>query len=200
MRLGLLADIHEDVSRLRWAVDALSAAGVSKYVILGDVFEMGRAVEETVGILAALDSVGVWGNHDFGLCRDVEPDVRRRYSAQVLDYFGSLQPWVEIGHCRFQHIEPFFDSEQLEDLWAHGSGCALDPRRSFNACLHQRIFMGHVHQWAVHTPDGQVPWCGEGPLRLDPRRRTLIAVHAVQQGWCCWYDIEEDFLHALRAD
>lgn len=188
MRLGLLADIHEEVGLLERAVDALRAAGVSQFVVLGDVFETGRALEATVAVLARLGSVGVWGNHDFGLCRDVAEPVRRRYSPQVLDYFGGLLPWAEVGGCRFQHIEPFLDSEVLEDLWSYGGEGLLDQARSFAACPHPRMFMGHVHRWGLFTPAGKVPWSGREPVFLAPGERYLATMHAVQQGWCAWYD------------
>lgn len=199
MRLGLLADIHEEVDTLRRAIDALDAAGVSRFVVLGDIFETGRALDATVANLSRLESVGVWGNHDFGLCRDVSEAVRRRCSPQVLEYFGTLNPWLEIDGCRFQHIEPFLDSERLEDLWAYGGEGLLDAARSFAACLHRRIFIGHVHRWELVTPDGVVPWSGREPVRLDGDRRYLVVVHAVQQGWCGWYDTEEDLLTPLRV-
>ena len=163
MKLGLLADIHEEIDLLRRAVDALRSCGVEQFVVLGDLFETGRAIDPMVEILAGLDSVGVWGNHDFGLCGEVDEAVRRRYSSEVLRYFGGLKPWLEIGDSRFQHIEPFLDSEQLDDLWSYGSDGQLDSARSFAACEHRRIFMGHVHRWEVMTPGGRCPLVGTGP-------------------------------------
>jgi hypothetical protein len=34
----------------------------------------------------------------------------------------------------------------------------------------------------------------EFPGYLVPERRYLVVVHAVQQGWCAWYDSDEDVL------
>src|SRR5439155_1544823 len=51
MKLGLLADIHEEVERLRQAVVTLRAAGAERLIVLGDVFENGRRIEETVALL-----------------------------------------------------------------------------------------------------------------------------------------------------
>jgi hypothetical protein len=61
------------------------------------------------------------------------------------------------------------------------------------------MFMGHVHRWELVTPDGIVPWSGEGPIRLSPGLRHLVVVHAVQQGWCGYYDTDEDLLCPLRV-
>lgn len=200
MRLGLLADIHEEVEHLRRAVDLLHACGVSKFVVLGDVFDTGKRLDATVAVLSQLDAVGVWGNHDFGLCRDVTEAVRRRYPQAVVEYFGRLEPWLEVGPCRFQHIEPFLDSERLEDLWAYGGEGVLSPAQSFAACPHRRVFMGHVHRWELFTPSGPVAWPDREPVRLQGGQRYLVVTHAVQQGWCAWYDLERDELCRLHVD
>lgn len=199
MRLGILADIHEEVDHLQHAVDALQACSVDQFVILGDIFEMGRHINETVAILSQLNSVGVWGNHDFRLCCDVSDSVRQRYSPEVISYFASLKPWLEIEGCRFQHIEPFLDSNEFDDLWAYGSGSILNPVRSFDACPNGRIFMGHVHRWELLDTEGTVPWNGCDPIHLDASKRYLAVIHAVQQGWCALFDTETDLLVPLHV-
>jgi hypothetical protein len=199
MRLGLLADVHEAVEHLDRAIAALRDQGISRFVVLGDVFETGQRLAPTVARLADLDGVGVWGNHDFGLCGDVAELLRRRYPAEVLTYFGTLKPWLEVDGCRFQHVEPFLDSTNLDDLWSYGGDGLLDPARSFASCPHRRIFMGHVHRWELRTPEGPVTWDGTAPIRLDAGRRYLVVIHAVQQGWCAWYDTEGDVLCPLRV-
>ena len=60
------------------------------------------AKAEIVDMLRDLGAEGVWGNHDFGFCRDVSDWVRERYPAAVRDYFATLRPTVEIAGCRFQ--------------------------------------------------------------------------------------------------
>lgn len=197
MRLGILADIHEEVDHLHRAVDALRSFDVDQFVVLGDIFDMGWKINETVAILSRLNSVGVWGNHDYGLCRDVTDDTRQRYSTEVLHYFSTLQPWLEIEDCHFQHIEAFLDSEKLEDLWAFGNDGILDPARNFAACFNRRIFMGHMHRWELQTPAGIIVCTGRDMIRLDTNQRYLAVIHAVQQGWCAWFDTMEDVLFPL---
>jgi predicted phosphodiesterase len=70
MKIGILADIHESLTNLRWALDVLHEQDPDRLVVLGDVFELGHRLRETVDLLAHDGAVGVWGNHDFGLCRD----------------------------------------------------------------------------------------------------------------------------------
>jgi len=197
MRLGLLADIHEEVELLEKAIQALRASGITKFIVLGDIFETGKRIDETVEVLSKLDSVGVWGNHDFGLCYEVGDSVRSRYSPKVLQYFGSLEPWIEVAGCRFQHIEPFLDSTKLEDLWTNGK--QLDVAGSFAATSQPRLFMGHVHRWELNTPVERLRWSGTEPIRLEAGLRYFAAIHAIQQGWCAWFDPEEDVLFPIRV-
>jgi len=92
MKLGLLADIHEQTKQLREAISVLQQHGAERFVVLGDVFETGKNIEKTVRLLQDVAAVGVWGNHDVGLCFDPGKEVCQRYSAAVLDFMGSLQP------------------------------------------------------------------------------------------------------------
>jgi predicted phosphodiesterase len=75
MKLGLLADIHEQTRQLRTAIAVLQQHGAERFVVLGDVFEMGKRMEETVALLQQVQAVGVWGNHDIGLCFDPDEKV-----------------------------------------------------------------------------------------------------------------------------
>lgn len=196
MRLGLLTDIHEAVELLAVAVRELQARRVEAYVMLGDVLDRGERVEETVAQLRSLTGVGVWGNHDLGLCGDVAPSVRAQFSAVTLDYFARLRPWVEFEGVRFQHIDPHLDPERLEDLWRFPT---VEERiGGLRQCHHRRVCVGHLHQWGVFTPRRQIVWEGEGTFRYEPDERYLTAVHAVVDGWCAVLDTSRDELEPIR--
>src|SRR5437870_10913486 len=117
MRLGLLADIHEQTQPLLKAIAVLQRHGADRFVVLGDVFETGKRVAEVVDLLLQVEAVGVWGNHDVGLCFDPSDAVCERYSAAVLRFMGSLQPRLEIDGCLFTHVEPWLDPYLVEGLW-----------------------------------------------------------------------------------
>lgn len=70
VKLGILADIHEHVEYLRRSLAIFSEQGVDQVVVLGDVFELGQRLRETVALLDESGTIGVWGNHEFGLCTD----------------------------------------------------------------------------------------------------------------------------------
>jgi hypothetical protein len=62
VRLGLITDIHERVLDLKLALAAFDRHGVDRVICLGDVFETGAAIRETVALLAERHIAGVWGN------------------------------------------------------------------------------------------------------------------------------------------
>jgi len=192
MKLGLLADIHEHTRQLQKAIAVLQRHGAERFVVLGDVFETGKRIERTVRPLEQVQAVGVWGNHDVGLCFDPDEKVCQRYSATVLNFMGSLQPHLEIDGCLFTHVEPWLDPHLVEDLWYfHGPPDSPEKlARSFAAVPQRVLFIGHLHRWLLGTPKGLLSWRGEGPVRLDNRARYLIVVHAVWDGRCALFDTE----------
>lgn len=197
MRLGLLADIHEAVEPLRLAVSELKAREVDSFVMLGDVLDHGERVEETVALLSALPGVGVWGNHDFGLCGEIHPSVRARFSAATLDYFSRLRPSVVLEGIRFQHIDPHLDPEQFVDLWRFPS--IAERISGLARCSGSRIFVGHLHKWGVYTPERRMPWDGEDAFRYLADERYLTIVNAVVSGWCAVLDSDRDLLEPVRV-
>jgi hypothetical protein len=52
------------------------------------------------------NAVGVWGNHDIGLCHRVEGRTRACSPAAALDYLAALRPWLVVVGCHFSHVEP----------------------------------------------------------------------------------------------
>ena len=197
MRLGLLADIHEAVDRLRAAVAELRARHVDTFVMLGDVLDRGERMEETVALLSSLPGLGVWGNHDFGLCGETHPSVRDRFSAPVLDYFARLRPSVVFEGIRFQHIDPHLDPERFEDLWQFST--ASERIAGLARCSETRMFMGHLHGWVVFTPGGQIPWLGEETFSYQAGQRYLTTIHAVVAGWCAMFDSDRDSLEPIAV-
>src|SRR5262245_43082938 len=92
VRLGLITDIHEHVADLKLALAECDRRGVDRIICLGDVFQTGEAIHETVSLLAQRDIAGVWGNRDFGLCSHPSALVSSRrvhYVGPVLDYLAT---------------------------------------------------------------------------------------------------------------
>jgi predicted phosphodiesterase len=191
MKLGLLTDIHEHVEFLAGALRRFERECVERIVVIGDVFEMGRRIDETCHLLAAAGAIGVWGNHDFGLCSNPDGETWARYPRGVLDYMTTLRPRLEIAGCHFTHVEPWLDPENVLDLW-YFDGVPDDEvklARIFAAVPQRHLFTGHFHQWLLATPGGIQGWLGYEPIVLDPGRYFVI-IGALCQGRYATFDTE----------
>ena len=148
---------------------------------------MHASLEETAVLLDEAGAIGVWGNHDFGLCRDnPRSEDRQRYGERVLGFMGRLRPRLEVEGCLFTHVEPWLDPEKIEDLW-YFDGPPETPEqvaRIFAASPNRVMFVGHYHRWLLVTPEGLQPWSGDEPTVLEVGNRYLVAIHAVCAGRC----------------
>lgn len=201
MRLGLIADIHEAVDELAAALDVLRSEGADSYIVLGDIFEMGERIEETVELLSETGAQGVWGNHDFGFCVDADDEVMAKYSSNVRGLLGSLKPSLEIDDCFFSHVEPWLDPHRLEDLWYYDGVFETDEQiaRCFEAGKGRVFFMGHYHSRRLANTKGLLDWDEMHPYTLSPPERFLVVVGAVCEGRFALYDTETCVLSALTA-
>jgi predicted phosphodiesterase len=204
MRIGIVTDIHDQVELLARALAALRAEAVDAIVTLGDntdLFWKWRAAREVAALLRNAGAIGVWGNHDFGLCRNVTEEIRRRFLSTTCDYFATLQPRLELGGCHFSHIEPFLDPERADDLWATEGRPEDETRaaRSFAAIPHRVAFIGHFHRWLITSDTGPVAWDAAAPITLTPPRRFLVVVGPLVQSAFATYDTETRVLTPYRC-
>lgn len=204
VRIGIVADVHEAVDELRRALAEFRNRQVDLVVSLGDVCDSvspaGRAAE-VVALLKAAGAVGVWGNHDVGLCFDVPEQLRREASCDVLSYMSGMQPQLVIADCRFSHVEPWLDARRVDDLW-HFDGPPDTPTkaaRSFAAVPERHLFIGHFHRWLVMTPAGPLEWNCEVPVVLGGESRYLVVVAPVASGWCTIFDTTDARLIPVRC-
>lgn len=189
MKLGLICDIHEHVEHLQLAIDHFAACAIDRIIVIGDLFATGERIEELCRLLAAADAIGVWGNHDYGLCFEPSPEVRSRFSSDVLNYMGTYKPRMEIDGCYFAHVEPWLNPEDILDLWYYDGPPDRPERlaRIFGAVPHAVIFNGHFHRWILATPDGVTGWEGQTPLHLTDTR-AFVVMGALHDGHCATFD------------
>lgn len=201
MKIGLVADIHEDVEGLALALARLREEAVDRMVVLGDVFETGRRIAETVPLLADAGAVGVWGNHDLGLCHEPGEWARSRYAGPVLDYMRTLRPRLELNGCLFSHGLPCWDPT---DPAIYYLGDRPETTEGLSACFAaapQRVtFVGHFHRWLLATPEGCLDWDGSKPVVLEPGQRYLVVVAAIVDGWCAVFDTTNGRLVPCRLE
>jgi len=205
VRLGLVTDVHNHAAELSAALSVFRDRGVDWVVTIGDTCDA-FAEEEGAGAVAALlaecSAVGVWGNHDFILCREVPAAVRNRYPPVVLEVMAQMEPRLVIGDCHFSHKESSVDPYDVAQLWDI-SDVPLDlmerARLGFGAVGSGWQFVGHYHRWWAATPAGPVDWTGDGPLRFEPGQRYFVVVAPVCEGWCGILDTDRGLLEPWRC-
>src|SRR5262245_60444731 len=119
-RLGLVTDVHNHAAELAAALAVFRDRGVHRVVTIGDTcdaFSRGEGAGEVASLLDGCSALGVWGNHDFTLCRDVPPAVRGRYAPLVFDVMARMEPRLVIGNCHFSHKESSVDPHDVAQLW-----------------------------------------------------------------------------------
>lgn len=197
MLIGLVTDIHDHVEPLGRALELFCRRGVDLVLTLGDscdAFTRHSRAAEVVALLRGANAVGVWGNHDVGLCHAVDDRARQRYPAPVLDFMATMKPRLVLEGCHFSHVGPSVDPYDAQALWSFdGDG---PPNflgrawRSFATVAERLVFVGHYHRWLAVTEEGIQDWRGERPLSLAGPRRYFVVVGAVFQGQCAVLDTE----------
>ncbi|HSQ57692.1 MAG TPA: metallophosphoesterase family protein [Gemmata sp.] len=202
MRIGIVTDIHDEVAKLAAALSELQKRGVDAIVSLGDTSDLHGKCEDIAGVASALRSfgaIGVWGNHDYGLCRDISEETRLRFPAEVLEYMATMRPRLELGGCHFTHVEPWLDTENIEDLWCI-EGDPEDPERlekSFAAVQQRALFIGHFHRWTAISDKGKLEWNGGTRLTFEPDRRYLVIVGPLFRGDFAIIDTDQWILEPI---
>lgn len=205
MRIGLVTDIHNDADSLSRALAVLEARGIDVLVTLGDtcdVFLPDGGIVEVATMLRERGAVGVWGNHDFVLCRNVNDRYLTRYArSPVLDFMAGRSPTLIVEDCHFSHLEPLGDPHDVDYLWSLKDKPFdfMDMASLSFAAVDQRLlFIGHYHRWWAGTSEGALDWAGDQTLELAAGQRYFVVVGPVVGGCCGWLDTDADVLLPLR--
>jgi predicted phosphodiesterase len=199
MRFGILADIHGCVEYLQRAIVKLNRERVDQFVVLGDLICDRSNADETVALLRGCDAMGVWGNHELGLCVEPDDDICEMYSQPVLEYFGQLKAHVEHDDILFSHTLPHEDAtDPMAYYVGEQSLSKAELDKTFGYCRHRVIVIGHFHRWFSATPVGQTAWDGRKSLRLAVDDRYLLVIGAVMHGWAAMFDQESNELTPIR--
>ena len=198
LRIGLLADIHGDVENLALAIEHLQQSGVDKFVLLGDVIYDTRDADETVALLQSCDAVGVWGNHELGLCVEPDDEVRELYSDSVMEFFSTLQPRFELDDVLVTHTFPTEDAREVLSFYVGHPEDDHLVQQCFAMFPHRIMICGHFHRWFAATAGSRVQWNGERPLTLNADERYFIILDAVMHGFAAVLDEERNLLEPIR--
>ena len=176
MRVGILTDIHEHLEYASKAIDALENLQVDEILSLGDFCQMEEQLEEVCELLLNHGVRSVWGNHDFGLCEDIQSGRRKDYPSVVLEFVASVRPTITLDQCLFGHVEPWLDAQSLHALWYYEGEPDTDEKRQriFSSPGWEISFAGHYHKWLAFTESEKLDWQGETTLDLSGQRHFVV--------------------------
>ena len=198
MKIGILADIHGDVENLKLAIERLKRENVDVFVALGDIIYDRRNASETVAALTDCGAIGVWGNHDLGLCVDPQEEVLRHFDDHVIDFFDKLTSHLEFDGVLFTHTLPIQDASDPMSFYLGkrpDEGDALDD--CFSQFFHRIMLVGHFHRWYAATPEGRISWDGKQPIKLESDKRYFFVINAVMNGNAALLDDEQNVLKPI---
>jgi predicted phosphodiesterase len=95
MLLGLVTDVHNHAAELSAACDYFQSRDVDQILTIGDtcdIFGSSAGAQEVARLLIQHHVIGVWGNHDYPFCWDIEADTRERYPEIVFQAMGAMKP------------------------------------------------------------------------------------------------------------
>ena len=203
MRIGILADIHDEVDHLKAALSGFGDLAVDRIVSLGDAFDTFRSGEpgvEVARLLQDAESIGVWGNHDFKLSSETPAVLHKQADPSLLEFSQTLKPWLALENSRFSHLAAWLEADSKEAVWPMTviPGASQPAGAFFDTIPENFLFVGHFHCWAAVTPAGPLSWNGEGKLALNRKDKHLIMVGAVADGWSAVFDTDTAVLTPVR--
>lgn len=183
MRVGVIADVHGNLLALDAVLADGDAAGVDRWICLGDVVGYGPDPHLCVQRCEEREIRCLLGNHEARLLG--RPTGRFNDVAEIaIVYAGEM-----LGADGRARIEGWEDTIEFdgEALFCHGSPRDRDEYLLFpaqiEAALHEQttpvVFCGHTHQQFVF--DGEEVWTGPGELDLRDLPRVLVNPGSVGQ-------------------
>ena len=191
MLVGILADSHGNVARLRRGIEALREREVGTLVHLGDVADTLRleTVDECVGLLIRYNIAGVMGNHEYSLVMHHFKRYPDKFSEATKEYVRSLPQRLELFGVCFTHS-------------SYGDGVyglfAATDERSYETALRNSswtmLVNGHSHDPRIYRRlDGvieNVRFDVGKPFQLEDDARYILTCGALEDWYCALLDLE----------
>ena len=184
-RIGVLGDLHSNLSALEATLGLFSAEGVEEILCVGDVVGYGPRPNEVCAILRERGIQAVAGNHDWALLGKLGLDYFNPYAREALEWTrGQIsvenRDWLESlplrldtkGWCLFHGCLPRpEDFDYLQSIPA-----AEKAFEDFRAPIG---FFGHTHlpmTFLRAAEGGALKWHFEPDWTLRPGDRALVNV------------------------
>ncbi len=185
MRLGVIADVHGNLTALEAVLDQLRREGVDAYACGGDLVGYGPQPNECVGLIAELGATCVAGNHDLmaldlgsapapgTLAQRTLDWVRSTLTAESREFLAAL-PRLATPHSSVLMAHGSLESttEYVRDADAAARQLRLLAARAPDAMT---LLLGHTHHPLAYGSQS-------GSLRPRPGGRRLRP-HRADERW-----------------
>lgn len=191
MLVGILADSHGLIKKLRQGIDTLRSRNVEKIIHLGDVTDTLRleTVDECVRVLVQNDIEGVIGNHEYSLVKHHFNRYRDKFSKSTIEYVCSLPRLLEISGVCFTHFSP---NDDAYGLYAQTDDASYEMTLRKSAW--PVVINGHSHDPCIFRKlEGIVEGVKfdlDVPFKLDPAAKYILTCGAVEDNYCAVFDLD----------
>ena len=200
MRYGIVADIHNDIVRLRDVLEALRQEEATRFLTLGDTLDPlapPLGADEVARTLMDLGTEGVWGNHDMFFSEPGETLNFEGFGKAAVQFMALMKPQLIVGDYLLTHRESSVDPVDVGQMW---SGCdgtvqlAKIAEEAFSACPQRVQLVGHYHGWWAASSTGKIDWDGSTELHFTDGQRFFVVVGSVLNGDGAILDTDESCL------
>jgi putative phosphoesterase len=190
MKLGIVSDVHNNVTALSYAIAHLADCDV--LLNLGDLVFEYRVEPEIVEVAKAAGLVGIVGNHEKAILLHPSSTVRDKTAPDILDYLKAMPASRTMSVKGFEvlvaHGAPWDDPEDFRCAYVHEkNNAALERMRQLSPDI---ILLGHTHVPMLVPVDNKLVInpgsCGDargavsrltfGKIDFDQRVATVFGV------------------------
>lgn len=177
MLVGIVSDIHDQIGRLRVALDRLQAAGAEALICCGDLCSPFIVTELARGFVAGPISI-VFGNND--------GDRYRMMTVAEQVKSGADEPWIEIAG---ESATLDLGGKRIFVHHFNDVGALVAASGRFDL-----VCYGHNHEWLVHRhPGGSLEVNPGAVMGWHPQRGDVPSTFAL-------YDTEGHEARIVDAD
>lgn len=187
LKYAILGDIHSNLEALESVLQDAQAAGVNKYICVGDVVGYNANPSECLNKIRELEATTVRGNHDHycshpeslddfhPMAANVIDWTRKHLSGEQIEYLRSLKLTRTISGFSLVH-----STLDMPDKWGYVFD-ALEADSNFNYQSTSICFHGHTHVPAIYTKQGRVTKSQFTKLKVLLGAKYFVNVGSVGQ-------------------
>jgi len=187
MKYGILGDIHGNLEALEAVLERCEAAGVKKYVSVGDLVGYGASPAECIRRVRELGAVVVAGNHDFAAIDKLNIDFFNAYARESALWTRGALSEEDKQYIRSLKLVEYCDNFTLVHSTLYSPELfeyiqtSYDAHLSFEQQSTPIAFVGHSHVPVNFFKRKNVSFNMDAEVRLDENTKIMVNVGSIGQ-------------------